>query len=140
MPIILWNILTKTSNLFIWWNPTILNILYDLIQFIMFTIGGNCMVIWKMIHLHLVCNVLKFKCTIPTREMCKYNVKGDISSSKNNEIWNIENFVFVYQKNLFPNCILCLLEFGNLQMCFRTIPRVQIYSTFNFLIHEFDLL
>jgi len=57
VPIIVSNISTETSTLFIWWNQTILNMLYDLIQFILFTIRGNCMVISEIIHLHLVCNV-----------------------------------------------------------------------------------
>jgi len=37
----------------------------------------------------------------PTPQMCEFNGNGDISLFENNEICDIENFVFVYQKNLF---------------------------------------
>ena len=139
MPIIFWNILTITSNLCIWWNPTILNMLHGLIPFTMFTIRENCMVIWKIIHLNLVCNVWNPSAPIQLHK-CVNIMPKVISPRVEIMKYGILRISCLYSKRkLFSDCVLCLLEFGNLQMSFLTIPRVQIYATFNFLVRELHL-
>ena len=140
VPIIVSNISTETSTLFIWWNQTILNMLYDLIQFILFTIRGNCMVISEIIHLHLVCNVRNSSAPIQLHKCVNSTLIVIFPRLKIMKYGILRISCLYTKRTCFPYCVLCLMEFGNLQMCFGTIPRVQIYSTFNFLVHELDLL
>ena len=82
--------------------------LYDLIQFIMFRLQTFSIrgIVWLfqrqfIFTLYLMFEIEVHEWKYPTPQMCEFNGNGDISLFENNEICDIENFVFVYQKNLF---------------------------------------
>ena len=106
-------IISITSNQFSWWNPAILNMLYNLIQFIMYTIRGNCLIIWKIIHLHLVCNICKS--SVPIRlHKCVNTMSKLISPCLKLMKYGIFKILWLYSKiTSFP---ILYYIFWNLQI------------------------